>query len=501
MRFNMLIIDDEWQDRKGAYNNLVAEIRKSGFDIAFDFFEGDCRADLQAKFQLGGFSAIITDAILNIKWPRLTIRDVADIIDDEIPMAVLSGRWGADNIQEVRYAFEKPNCRTFLHWRDIEGDEENGYGQRGEIAYARESIIRMLSESKGLDVNLDVDPDEELRIIHISDIHARRGAEEGDDEFEQRMLNEAQSCAHVILKHWNRKKPAFIAFTGDVTEYGSPYQYNMAEKWINYFFDRLGMGKLPSRKLLYVPGNHDVNVRLAAAARISLDIRGNELRPQIMDEVQQQELVNYAFSPFRDFLSRISCCPLFEEKIQTSNFGWIETRFRHLGIIFYGVKTSIPSPFNLPERKIDLKILRHLGEQLEKISGKHPIVIGLGHHSPVPTTQPDGAVSNLDDIKRFFLGPGKTHIFLHGHCHEARIEDVDLGQLRLVVSGAPSLSEEARKRPEDTLRGFNLLTLHRKDNKVTSLRIDTFSWLTSNLQEMPQLARSYKLQDNNIVPH
>lgn len=499
MKINVLIIDDEWQDRKKAYEYLEKIIIKSGYDIRFDFFQGDCRSDLQAKYLKGGYSAVITDAILNIKWPTLTIRDVADIIDDDIPMAVLSGKWGADNINEVRFAFKKPNCRTFLHWRDIDGDENMGYGKHGEIEYARESIIRMLSESEGLDVNLDLDAGDDIRIVHISDVHARIGSMEGGDEFEQRILNDVQNCAYIILEHWGNKRPTFIAFTGDVADYGSQDQYNIAEKWIGYFIDRLRMGSLPSRKLLYVPGNHDINISLATAARIRLNIQKEELRPEIMDEIQQHNLINYSLFPFYNYLSRITDCPLLTKDYQMQNFGWLETRFRHLGIVFYGVKTSKPSSFTLPERKIDLDVLRQLGEKINAISNENPIVIGLGHHSPVPVAQADGAVTNISDLKKYFLGLGKTHIFLHGHCHETKIEDYPIGSSRLVLSGAPSLSEEAKRRPEDTLRGFNLLTLHRKNNKINSMKIDAYSWIGGSPQLMSNLSRSYVFENDKFI--
>ncbi len=500
MTYNILIIDDEWQDRKEAYDHLAEKIRNHGFAVHFDYLTEGTRAALSAKWQQGGYSSVISDAILNIQWP-ITIRDVADIIDNETPMAVVSVRWGSDNIGEVRRAFEKPNCRTFLHWRDIEGDETNGYARRGDIGYPIESIIRMLADSKKLDINHNLDQNEELRIVHISDVHAKRQQQEDEQDFEQRMINDAQNCARVILNHWNDKSPAFIAFSGDVTEYGSPEQYKMAEKWIEYFFKRLNMGELPSRKLLYVPGNHDINIRLAIASRIEPNIVNNILNPEITDTEQQSDLVNYAFIPFRNYLSRIANCPLLDDNPESQQFGWIESKFRHLGVIFYGVNTSQPSSSTLPKPHIDLKSLNQLGEHLHKFSETdHAVVVGLGHHSPVAVAQNDGAVDNLSDFKRFFLGLGKTHIFLHGHVHETRVEDVAIDQSRLIVSGAPSFAEGANRRPEDTLRGINLLTLQRENNKVKSLKIDTYNWLGGSLQMMPNGTKRFALQGNNFVP-
>jgi hypothetical protein len=287
-----------------------------------------------------------------------------------------------------------------------------------------------------------------------------------------------------------------------VSEYGSPAQYEMATKWIKYFYKCLCLGELPARNILYVAGNHDVNLRLASSARVSIQPdKSGSIKTVFNTHDQQPELLKYAYVPFHHFLKKISDCPLLDHDPDSDQFGWLEARFRHLGVIFYGVNTSEPSSSGFPTRKVSVGVLRRLGEKFNEYrksqhANHQPIVIGLGHHSPVAEAD-DGAVENLKDFEEFFQGNGKTHIFLHGHCHENIIKDVNIGDERLIRSGAPSFSQLSKDRPEDTLRGFNLLTLIRLDDKIISLRIDSYGWIGTKLKCID--SKSYEFQNSNFI--
>jgi len=137
------------------------------------------------------------------------------------------------------------------------------------------------------------------------------------------------------------------------------------------FFARLQLNSLPSRTLLYVPGNHDVNLRLAASARIQLapDEKTGNLGMTISDKIQQPELTDYAYTPFLNFLAEINDCQLLSPDIKDQSLAWVESRFRHLGVVFYGVNTAQPvSPFGIPGRKINPDALAKIGEELNKIA-------------------------------------------------------------------------------------------------------------------------------------
>lgn len=486
MRFQILVIDDEWKDdREKGYGQLASSLNDRGFETTLDFLKQPGRASLIAKLYNNQYTAVITDAVLDGKWPDFTIADVMDILDDTTPIAIVSERWNETNAPQIARALKKPNCRTFLHWRDIDltGD--------GQIEYSLESVLRMITDYKNIDISSQLEPDDDIRIIHISDVHTG-GIED------KTLKNQTQACANAILRYWEGNSPTFVAFTGDVTEYGAPSQYVSAHTWISYFFKRLRLGNLPSRNLLYVPGNHDVNLCLSASSRINLseDKNTKSIKMVLNDEEIQPELIDYAYVPFRNFLAGICDCPLINKDFSDHALPWVEARFRHLGIIFYGINTAQPAnAYGLPGREVNEDALASIGEELTKVIDsceKPPLVIGIGHHSPTPA-EDDGAVTNITGFKTFFQSGGKTALFMHGHSHESDINDVSISDVRLVRSCAPTFRKAETSRPADTLRGFHLLTLHREKNEVKSLEVCSFEWKKQKAMEGEKCF--YQLQD------
>ncbi len=339
----------------------------------------------------------------------------------------------------------------------------------------------MIADHKNLDTQIRLGPNDPIRVLHISDVQT--------GGFDDKTLKlEANRCADKILEHCNYSPPTCVAFTGDVTEYAAPSQYKSAHDWISYFFARLGLGSLPARNVFYVPGNHDVNLYLAAASLVMLITEKHKLKMKLSTtEVQQADLLKYAYTPFRDFLAKICDRPLLLndsndltndtdcliEDTYYQSLTWVEARYRHLGVVFYGLNTAQPlKAFEFPGREVNPKALALIGDNLKRTisdcGGNPPLVVGLGHHCPVSASE-DSAVSNPEEFNKFFLGGVKTALFLHGHTHKHELEYSSSGGLRIVRSCAATLTKPASARPNDTLRGFNLLELNREDNIVKTL--------------------------------
>lgn len=476
MKHSVIVIDDQLPDRRKGYE-LLAEKTKlvPGFEVSFDFVETPNQLLLMTK--KNHYAAAIVDAVLDDNWPGYTLTKALHDLGDEIPIALLSGRWDLTNAEQIDEAWKKPNCRTFLHWRDI-NPEGNG-----QIDYAVRAFVSMIADKENLDTQLNLGPDEPIRILHISDVQTG-----GYDDKSLKL--EASRCADHILQHWSESRPTFVAFTGDVSEHGNPAQYTAAKDWIKYFFARLRLGNIPARTLLYVPGNHDVNLPLAAAARIKLgpDKKTGELGMTISPTIQQAELVDYAYTPFLNFLKEITDCPMLRRHTYDNSMAWVESRFRHLGIVFYGLNTAQPAnSYGLPSREVSSNALAMIGEELEKVvtgvGGKLPLVIGLGHHCPVSASA-DNAVDNPEEFEKFFRGRVKTGLFLHGHSHDHALTYFSSDGLRIVRSCATTLTKKEEARPKDSLRGFNLLELARKDHEVVSLSACSFGWVGTDIKEL-----------------
>ncbi len=477
MKHFIVVIDDQVGERKPGYKRLAEIINElvPGFEIQLDYVEEPNQLLLMTKQK--HYTAAIVDAVLDGNWPGYTITKALHDLGDEIPIALLSGIWDLTNAEQIDEAWKKPNCRTFLHWRDI---DPKGNGQ---IDYAVRAFVSMIADQEKLDIHIKLGPGDPVRILHISDVQTG-----GCDE--KTLKLEAGRCADYILQHWGECPPTFVAFTGDVSEHGNPAQYSSAHEWIAYFFARLGLNSLPTRTLLYVPGNHDVNLCLAAATRIQLapDKKTGKLAMTLGDKIQQPDLLGSAYAPFLNFLKKITDCPLLSPIINDHSLTWVESRFRHLGVVFYGVNTAQPaSPFGIPRRQVNPDALAMIGVELGKIvtacGDMPPLVIGLGHHCPVSASA-DSSVENPEDFDKFFRGRAKTGLFLHGHTHEHDLSYVSSGDLRIVRSCATTLTKKETARPKDSLRGFNLLELGREDHYVKSLNACSFGWVGNDIKEL-----------------
>lgn len=108
-----------------------------------------------------------------------------------------------------------------------------------------------------------------FRILHLSDLHAREDKQWSSDA----LLSGAQK---ILLKETNKRNIDVLAFTGDIAYSGKTEEYDIAAKWIEDFcLSSTGLNLDPSR-LLFVPGNHDVDRRKldAISGAIELELAG-----------------------------------------------------------------------------------------------------------------------------------------------------------------------------------------------------------------------------------
>lgn len=87
-----------------------------------------------------------------------------------------------------------------------------------------------------------------IGIIHLSDLHIQ------EDIHCERIDKLAKAIEFDIKQLSN----VYLVFTGDITNYGRPKEYDNAKLFIKNITDKLkGNGRLISIKTIVVPGNHD----------------------------------------------------------------------------------------------------------------------------------------------------------------------------------------------------------------------------------------------------
>lgn len=503
MKHQVLVIDDEWELRQAAYRQLeMRDKRWPGFDIELEFLPAP--QDLESRLRRSNYSAFIVDVILE-KW-CVSLPPILAKLGDKIPIALVSIGWTRTNIEEVNTAWEKPNCRSFLLWSDITGDPRGG-----GITRTLMQLSKVIHEYRGLSAAPSLQDGDPIRILHLSDLQF-------GGVNQSRLALEAQECADKIVDDWKTSDgPTFIAITGDIAEHGLPAEYRAAEQWVRSLINRFDGLRVPSNRILLVPGNHDVCLPYAAAPRIRLrentETKEKSLTMGRREDHQRADLRIHALVPYLEFTERIAGEASLRAASVTKDSAsldarestaWVADQFRHLGIVFYGLNTARPINSNsVPGREVHADSLNDIKERLQlrpAMRGpEQPLVVGLAHHYPL-SDQGDRSVTNPADFRTFFSGDPKTALFLHGHAHERGFRDEGAAGYRVVVSSAPSLTVRASKRLEDTLRGFTMIELERREGRVSGLRSWHYEWSSHVLEKRSHRTSYRRAADGTLLP-
>jgi len=495
----ILVVDDEHEKRKKPYEHFESKLGlATGHDVMFEFLPQP--SALLSWIKQNRYAAIILDAVYSEPpWQGFSVRQAFSEIGDGIPVALISSQWDHTQTREFGYAWRQRNCGTFLQLRDIDGSHD------GCLEYALAQLSSLLAEHLDKRFDLVLGSGDLLRILHVSDLQIG-GIPDAEIELQ------SGAVADFVLEKSGGKAPAFVAFTGDVTERARPDEFRRAHQWFDSFVDRLGIGRLPCPRLLLVPGNHDVNLGLSAAtrARLKKSQPKGSLKPSYsigLDDkaVSDGELSRFALLPYREFKRGVTDRRHIEEG--TGEFlPWVEARYRHLGVVFYGLNTAAPAnPFGLPAQSVDGTSLDLIKREIAEILKSDdrladprtlPVVVGLTHHSPFPDNG-DRSVANPSVFENFLAnyGSAPTTLVLHGHVHEHGFDF--RGKTQTIVSSGPTLYKNAAARPEDSLRGFNLIELRRKSGVVDEITTQGFGWVGQTVRPTGEKGR-YKRQPNGM---
>ncbi|MFH1913664.1 MAG: metallophosphoesterase [Pseudomonadota bacterium] len=483
MLYHVLVVDDRISEYKGVYETFASKTSKKwDVDIRFHYLEkpGELRAML-SKYK---YDVILSDVVLDtgLGWQgkNFSLDTLFAVLESsgygDIPVLLVSSQWDVTNSDLLSRALSKHQWKCFLHWRDVKGS------QQGDVDFAMAQLFGALKEQVGINrLPTRVGPDDDIRILHLSDLQF--------GGFEQNDLNcRSQMAAEAIISYWNGKRPHFMCITGDITEKGLPVEFENATKWLNYISPRLG-----DPVHLFVPGNHDICLPFAAAPRFGVEkVKTKKLETKYIIKCnptalpQQTHLQHYALEPYMTFAAGAMDTPL----IPNNDHGlpWIEERYKHLGIVFYGFNTtSLLSDTTLPGRHAPESALLSISERISDIqeSYENCFIICMCHHSVVPTHD-NQSIDNMPIFEMHFRGKrSKTNLVLHGHQHEYRIYQTQVGSGLLLISQASTLNKAAKARPEDSLRGMNLLTLEREGGKVTKVKADTLNLINKRFEVIP----------------
>ena len=465
MQYKVLVADDELDLNHERYDLLLG-----GHDSGFDWTLVGNREEFE-NTDFAQYDAVVLDINLT-RWGNMPLREAVGVIGPKVPIVFASGRWHEETtirvIREVLANAKDANFVQILILDDLKKDTAELH-----IRALREQLRLAIAKAQRYE-ELAVADDEPIHLLHLSDPQYGDPDTDGwaglTEEQIARFLHEL--CPHLHL----------IAITGDITYQGLPSEFDVAQARISsllgYLFRNGGR-----ERLLLVPGNHDVNLRLAAADCVDYDFNARlpVVRENGCDGAKHRR---FALDPFSRFAWALTGDPRW---LDAWDLCWVNDSFRHLGLRFIVLSTVSELDCTNPARAtLPKETLRSLIPSPRE--SNRLFSIALAHHGP-KSTPSEVAIENWPDVGTFLQTAG-VRMFIHGHGHERRVErlgwdgepakvggraaDGQLSRNEFLRVMAPTSHLESNRRPEGAARGFNLITLERPNHQVQRVIVQTF---------------------------
>ena len=285
--FRVYVADDRAAETEATYGRLFGESEEFHWEMAKSK-KAFQRADLRA------FDAILLDINLD-KWD-MALGEAVRFIERSCPIVLVSQLFGEPEtelrLKEVFSWAKRVNFAQILMLNDLTGDdwESRVHGMREQLRLAIAS-----HRQRG---QLDLGVDDQINILHLSD------PQYGDPNTD----GWATMAEQEVVTRLRAIQPDihFVAITGDIAFKGDPAEYEIAEKRLRLLLQKLWPDEDDwEERVLLVPGNHDVNLKLAAADQVRVVVRDAKIYSSNKPD-HATDLLRYAFQPFRDFAWRLT---------------------------------------------------------------------------------------------------------------------------------------------------------------------------------------------------
>ena len=463
--------------------------RKSSYQIVFDdqYFElffVQTPDELQRISQDTPVDAYVIDAILDT-GPWSNIYDASNLIEKRYltpprptPVFFISRDWSNTNAlkvlnQNLRHVPNMETLRCFA-WQELDEASQDTPTGHAKLVSLREKIrsdLALWHEHSTLDIPLEEQPNKTIKILLISDLQYT------DPHTSDAAYFDELSIGTVL--HRDGLIPHLIAITGDIGYTGEPNDYHLAKQKLEDLMAH--MWQAPNLdiwrdRLIIVPGNHDVNLRMSACSQYKWKREEKEWESRSAAGNRASSTIfnyqNYALEPFRQFAKDITGSRHWDS-YQTKCR--VDRRFEALGLRFYLFNTvekttpDNPKYYALSPENLQA-ITRELGSRDKP---ENFFSLALSHQGPIPHKNGGENINNWDDVGKGFFINQQIKLWFFGHQHRTALpqsDDLDC-ENRLYRVEAPTLKI---KTVED-LRGFSVIELEREKNKVVEARVHQYT--------------------------
>jgi len=466
-RYKILVVDDE-ETRNPIYESLfrVSDPSSNYFELEF---ANNSYAEFLEKNSATTYHCYIVDISLNGPgWSNSSDKtfNVFSLVLEEIgnkrPIVLISAKWG--NVIEWLNNFLEYNIVSVIDFMAV------GDGTASDnMVY--NSILTILKKTYKFS-DFDKPASEQINILHISDLQFCEINDDNPDSTKKKTLVDELLLDIPNYLSCNLINIDFIAITGDITENALPSEFEYAERWLKDFCEKI-LGKYDSERVFLVNRNHDYNLSLNSLNHFKFEYGSSPLKMEKLAK-HIEDYSQISFLPYKSFLTKMT-----NENLDSLTY--YNYKFQHLGIRFLILNTLETYNVKISSNRNDMFNINDLTfqniiDRERKSTDNDLFTIILSHASPNNL-----GYLNLTDKKYFWkkiensVSRFKNSLLLSGHQHEESYLTpipVKNGGKLIHIQAKTLLAVPSES---GISRGFSVVTLDRKDKKITKITNQIYS--------------------------
>ncbi|WP_437289913.1 HipA N-terminal domain-containing protein [Sorangium sp. So ce406] len=237
-------------------------------------------------------------------------------------------------------------------------------------------------------------------------------------------------------------RPDLVLLTGDLTEYGMRSQF---EQLLYFAHGLTEVTELAPRRVVVVPGNHDVNWKLCSA--YFAEREGNEERPVLPYWPKLR--------PYAEFFARF-----YEGQTGiefTEAEPWSLFEYPDLKVVVAGLNSAIAESHRPEDHYgfVGEQQLRFFAGKLRPYKEQGFLRIAAIHHDPLHPGENDAARQDAKDLKGMLLP--YLNLVVHGHLHEEQLGWLDNS---VPVLGIGSAGVKVPERPPEVPNQYQIVQVY-----------------------------------------
>ncbi|WP_437769124.1 HipA N-terminal domain-containing protein [Sorangium sp. So ce281] len=280
-----------------------------------------------------------------------------------------------------------------------------------------------------------------VTLLHLSDLqfgpHHRFEGPSSPGSLLQRLRDDLDR-----LREEEGTRPDLVLLTGDLTEYGMKSQF---DQLLSFAHGLTEVTELPPRRVVVVPGNHDVNWKLCEA--YFAERAGNEQQPSLPYWPKLR--------PYAEFFARF-----YEGQTGiefTEAEPWTLFEYPDLRVVVAGVNSAIAESHRAEDHYgfVGEQQLRFFAGKLRPYKEQGFLRIAAIHHDPLHPGENDIARQDAKDLKGM-LRP-YLNLVVHGHLHEEQLGWLDND---VPVLGIGSAGVKVPERPPEVPNQYQIVQVY-----------------------------------------